>query len=1718
MTTHMFIQEVKENNSSNMSKPRRALPSKLVVGLERLAKKNRLIASPDTVGGVAYIPCFIHLKNTTDLNEVRALGVVVEQTFDGLSFVTAQVPVTQLEELAAIDNVTLIKVSQQMQTFTDVARQKTNADDLLTLSDEARSQGVTSMFDGTGVVLGVIDEGIDFQHTAFKDKYGNNRIKRAYVQTGSTGSEYTSVSSLTTDANTGDHGTHTASTAGGSSVIVNGSTVSVTDDHANATYGGIAPGTDLYLAGVVLNETYIVNALTKMVQYADTQGKPLVVSNSWGSQIGPHDGTGEIADVVSHYFGDSHPDHVILFASSNDAGKSRDAEGGGLFVKKSSASSSSPLGTIIRSNYTDTDGSCYYSGYMSSAWSPASLGCSIYVLDNSTGAVKTSWTVSSTQTSFDGLSTYYSGSLYVFIGRQNGKNCLYVTSDNLLVNDYTVTTKNGDPYLVSPYALAIEVYPTSGSAIVDMWANSGYHFSNHLSTSGHTWMAGTDDMCVSDEATIPNAISVGAFVSKTSVKNYQDNTISYHSGSLGDIADFSSYATASQSPTGLAYPWITAPGAQVVAGVNHYHNASVDDYSYYGSDKKPRLVVNSTSSPYAAMEGTSMATPVAAGIVALWLQAAKSVGMSLTVNDVKEIMRQTAIKDTYTNGTNASHFGNGKIDALAGIKYILDSPLANKKLSLSATPNGGIISYMQEVKLTASNPSAEIYCTFDGMEPTKEDFLYDPPLQIDHSLTLKAKAFLDGYEDSETLTQEYQVKLDIEADRASGTVKAGQIVTLRCSHPEAVIYYTTDGSLPTQNSKIYNSPIEIASSTVIKAIAMHDGCLSSNVLTRNYVVTAVKLSVSPTGGTVSRGTKVTITSTPSNADVFYTLDGSEPNVLSEIYEEPINIQKNTTLKAIAYAEGYAESTLLTASYSVKLNLQASLTSGTVDYLSEVVLSVDEPDAIIYYTTDGSTPTQESTIYDSPIVIDRTMTIKAIAYQDDYLASEVLTRNYTIRTVTLSVSPTTSELLPAGTEITLTANPANAQIYYTTDGSEPTTESNKYIRPIVIEHSLTLKAKAYYNGYRESYLLQQNYHVTSLSSKSFVPIQNSDNKNGHLVPSIKFNSLIFEGTSFDEIQLLREKEPVFGQPIVVDSTIYFVPNKKLETGQYSFVIPQGAINNQDQETNMKEINNFSIIDSYYTTPKYMGGDDTTCLIKDDGSFWTWGYDGRWNNSEGISYPGLLGIGTTNSIRGFLSAENILNDIKTMATGPYHRFALTTNGTLYGWGCNMYLSLGKGDYYSIYRTPTVIMNNVDTIAARSTRTIALKKDGSVWDWGSRIPSKDKYGGANMSSGNPVKVLDNAKYIHNCYSMCYAIKQDNSLWVWGYSGYNLNEFSGTGIHEGVVSLTKVTDSVKVVTTNMVLKSDNTLWAWGVYVGDGTTMHRYQPVKILDDVKTIYEEKYAIKNDDSLWAWGANNNGRVGNNSTEVQLSPVKILDDVLSISTAANTVLALKKDHTLWAWGRNDMGQVGNGTTTDQIFPIKILDGVIFFSTDKFTKRPIATTTDGKTYMWGYSNVTVPTLIDGFYVYVQNTFLKSIVINSNYSVAKGMKTYIPCSFTEKNADYETMVWKSSDENIATVTPRGIVTGIVPGEATLTVKVTSKEGTEFTANCKVTVMESIIKGDVNGDKRVSISDVSILRNYLLGNNPEKYNDKAADMNEDGRVSISDVSKLVNQLLNKIE
>lgn len=721
-STQMFLDERAGRISFEVSQKQiqERAKAKGITAVEaaRQAKWDRPIAAPVTKGGQEYISAFVRLTDPSGKSELEALGVEIECEFLNGTLYTTLIPVDKIEAVAQIAKVSRISVATKRRPLTNAARSFSNVDDVLAYTADARAAGLPNAFDGSGVLLGVIDTGIDFQHKAFKDKDGNFRIKRAYVYTGSgsareygDGASYAlSASAPTTDDSSEDHGTHTSSTAGGSSVMISGSTTTVTDDHANATYGGMAPGADLYLAGCDLSDTYLANSFQKIINYADSKNMPVVVSNSWGGQFGPHDGTGDIADVVNQYFGDSHPNHICLFAASNDAGTNG-------FHVSGTASSSSPLGTVI--NYNTSYGLSFYYGIIANAWTRSTgvtLNCKIIVINSSgTKVAEVSVNPSTNGTTVSGISSYVSsGSLIAYRDYTSGSD-----KSQILLYAAGSSYYGGGLTMRSGYKLAVQFYPASGSSVVDVWSGSAYtYYTATPSTSGYTWTAGSDDMCVSDEATIANAISIGAYSTKNKVTDYNGTSHSLDY-TVGDIADFSSYATATASPTGLAYPWIAAPGATVVAGVNAYDTSG--DYSYINGNAAQYGMyrVNSdTTNPYGSMEGTSMATPTAAGIVALWLQAAKSVGKELTTNDIKEIMKATAITDSYTNGTNKAHFGNGKIDALAGIKYILGDAtpvptIVADPTSLSFTGTKGQ-TYTKTVTVTGTNLEGNITVTKSG--------------------------------------------------------------------------------------------------------------------------------------------------------------------------------------------------------------------------------------------------------------------------------------------------------------------------------------------------------------------------------------------------------------------------------------------------------------------------------------------------------------------------------------------------------------------------------------------------------------------------------------------------------------------------------------------------------------------------------------------------------------------------------------------------------------------------------------------------------------------------------------------------------------------------------------------------------------------------------------------------------------------------------------------
>ena len=315
---------------------------------------------------------------------------------------------------------------------------------------------------------------------------------------------------------------------------------------------------------------------------------------------------------------------------------------------------------------------------------------------------------------------------------------------------------------------------------------------------------------------------------------------------------------------------------------------------------------------------------------------------------------------------------------------------------------------------------------------------------------------------------------------AAGTYTGSVTVTISDATSGATIRYTTDGSMPTTSSPIYTGPITLTATTTIRAMATATGMANSNVATATYTVQqqVATPAFGPVAGTYTGSVSVTIGTATSGATIHYTIDGSTPTTASSVYAGPIAVTQSRTIRAMAVKSGMLNSAVASATYTIQVATPSfSPAAGT--YITSVTVTISDATAgaTIYYTIDGSTPTTASSVYAGPIAVTQSRTIRAIAVKSGLLNSAVASATYTVQTATPTFNP------PGGTyllNLTVSISDATpgATIYYTTDGSTPTTASRVYTGPIVLLPltTTTIKAIAVSPGRSQSVVASATYRV------------------------------------------------------------------------------------------------------------------------------------------------------------------------------------------------------------------------------------------------------------------------------------------------------------------------------------------------------------------------------------------------------------------------------------------------------------------------------------------------------------------------------------------------------------------------------------------------------------------------------------------------------------------
>ncbi len=213
-----------------------------------------------------------------------------------------------------------------------------------------------------------------------------------------------------------------------------------------------------------------------------------------------------------------------------------------------------------------------------------------------------------------------------------------------------------------------------------------------------------------------------------------------------------------------------------------------------------------------------------------------------------------------------------------------------------------------------------------------------------------------------------------------------------------------------------------------------------------------------------------------------TLQDSASNFLPSVTVDSAGIASHSLECSYSGDPNYGASTSspMAVGFLTAAPPQFSLLVGDYPAAQPVEITDSSSNAVIYYTSDGSDPTTSSTVYNGPITITSSVKLKAIA-AGPYLASAISEAVYTIAAApqfsvvskeALNIPGAAAEVSTIAQTVTITDNTPGAVVYYTTDGTAPSTKSARYAAPFTIIKTTTVKAFAKAPGYINSSISTQ----------------------------------------------------------------------------------------------------------------------------------------------------------------------------------------------------------------------------------------------------------------------------------------------------------------------------------------------------------------------------------------------------------------------------------------------------------------------------------------------------------------------------------------------------------------------------------------------------------------------------------------------------------------------
>lgn len=566
---------------------------------------------------------------------VAAAGGSVHTTVGRI--ITASLPEAALAVAESWGEVEYVEAGKPMRQHNDMADADTGVDLV------HAGTGFTRAYDGTGVIVGIIDSGIDLTHPAFLDASGESRVLFVWDQEDATGpgpaeigstygTEYDHeaiVAGATSQQDTIGHGTHVAGIAAGR------------DD----LYPGVASGAQI----VVVKNTTMGDGLTDplsttvsdaayyIFEKARQLGLPAVINISLGTHYGPHDGTSLFDQYLDGLVAGAAGRAVVVCAGNS-------ANPGGYYTAIGNHIGYAVTSAQDAGSFIICGGNPYPYPYIIELWEETDCTEQLAIglwSDFRQLSESNAVAVGGSESGFLASWIAYSIDRTVIDSPLNGKRYTQIAiwpDESFFPGNYSFDLRfSGDCSAlnawVQPYSAATFGY--GGSLL-----------------GGVEYRAGDSISTVMSPGTASNVVAVGSYVTRANWVDSTGASWTDTNGFTNVVSFFSSRGPALATAQGTK-PNLAAPGSYIISA-----------YSSTFSDPVAAEIIDAN---HYAMRGTSMSSPHVAGIVALLFQAAPT----LTVDQVTAYLQSSARADDSVGAVPNADWGYGKVDADAALAAVL---------------------------------------------------------------------------------------------------------------------------------------------------------------------------------------------------------------------------------------------------------------------------------------------------------------------------------------------------------------------------------------------------------------------------------------------------------------------------------------------------------------------------------------------------------------------------------------------------------------------------------------------------------------------------------------------------------------------------------------------------------------------------------------------------------------------------------------------------------------------------------------------------------------------------------------------------------------------------------------------------------------------------------------------------------------------------------------